>query len=61
MCSWLGNRGLEYIYRRTSFASRTTGTILESRRKSEPFHVQNDDGQLVGRRMEFLRSTGMRA
>ena len=26
----------------------TTGTIFERSRKSEPFHVQSDDGHVVG-------------
>ncbi len=29
-------------------ASRRTGTIFESSRKNEPFHVQNDDRHPVG-------------
>ena len=56
-------------------ASRRTGTIFESSRKNEPFHVQNDDRHPVGpvgetanpgrskprnqRRIEFLRSTAL--
>ena len=58
-------------FRANAMASRVTGTNFESSRKSEPFHVQNDDGRRETtdpgrsksrnqRRIEFLRRiTGM--
>ena len=35
-------------FRANAMASRRTGTIFESSRKNEPFHVQNDDRHPVG-------------